>query len=233
MASVKRLSGLLLISSFVLLGEFFFLVNDLSINKRKSSYVSPIIKAVRGREREKDKSRLATDTIRNSYDNVRNYPWQLFGYRNKFRFFNLHNLFKFLSDEEKTEPKSPIGDHFGVWRVRKKRHYEISMNIIDFEFKRKFNVDIWKQDKSSSSSSSNERKKEIHTGEREALESGENWFWMKWKWSYITRCNSDFFSAAAFAPLDKNLCKLFVIHRRKTREVEGKISSSDKTPELN
>jgi hypothetical protein len=50
MASVKRLSGLLLISSFVLLGEFLMI--ERKINKQKSSYVSEIVKS-RGDEREK------------------------------------------------------------------------------------------------------------------------------------------------------------------------------------
>jgi hypothetical protein len=50
MASVKRLSGLLLISSFVLLGEFLMI--ERKLNKQKSSYVSEIVKS-RGDEREK------------------------------------------------------------------------------------------------------------------------------------------------------------------------------------
>jgi hypothetical protein len=66
MASVKRLSGLLLISSFVLLGEFLMI--ERKINKQKSSYVSEIVKS-RGDEREKKPLSNAA-TIRNSYDNL-------------------------------------------------------------------------------------------------------------------------------------------------------------------
>ena len=43
------------------------------------------------------------------------------------------------------------------------------MNIIDFEYKRKFNVDIWKQDKAAA-------KKEKKKVERESLESEKTGF---------------------------------------------------------
>lgn len=72
------------------------------------------------------------------------------------------------------------------------------MNIIDFEYKRKFNVDIWKQDKSS-------REKQ-NDSELSALR--KKLVLNEMKMSYITGCNTHFCLLQV-----KNLCKLFVIHR--------------------
>jgi hypothetical protein len=50
---------------------------------------------------------------------------------------------------------------------------------------------------------------------RETLESEKNWFWMKWKWSYITRCNSDSFCCCCYVRSRTRANYLSFIEREK------------------
>lgn len=74
----------------------------------------------------------------------RNYPWQLFIRINFDRGKICINYSNFAPRREIFAFSSSTTIEFRFLEDESKRHYEIAMNFIDFEYKRKFSVDIWK-----------------------------------------------------------------------------------------